>query len=146
MSSVSICKIFKSVIEKTLNIIKKYQFTLKKSFTFAPKRFFQELKIPLKREKTPKCSNIPQKCKSQPAPQIGGQKSFSASGTGGLPYYRPLAGNHGEMQSVPSCSMSLLPMLLAQMFLWAPRLVEMSQGLSLILTIVVVVPLRKLMG
>ena len=50
------------------------------------------------------------------------------------------------MRSVPSCSMSLLPMLLAQMFLWAPRMVEMSQGLSLILTIVVVVPLRKLMG
>ena len=38
------------------------------------------------------------------------------------------------MRSVPSCSMSLLPMLLAQMFLWAPRMVEMSQGLSLSLS------------
>ena len=51
------------------------------------------------------------------------------------------------MRSVPSCSMSMLPMLLAQMCLWATGLAEMSQGLSFILlTIVVVVPFAKADG
>ena len=37
-------------------------------------------------------------------------------------------GNYGEMYTMPSCSLSLLSLLLASMCLWPTRLVQVSEG------------------
>ena len=78
MSSVSICKIFKSVIEKTLNIIKKYQFTLKKIFHFCTKKIFSGAENPSeKRKDTKMLQYSPKMQKSTCTPNWGSEVVFS---------------------------------------------------------------------